>query len=96
MRFDTVRERMTILHVSSKVCGKVDGKVGLLKQNRVAMLRLEDELKEEGFELAKLRDDFTERHVYNAIAMARATPPAPIRCTCFPAGSTRWPLSAAT
>lgn len=71
MRFDTVRERMSIMHVSSQVCGRVDGKVGLLKQNTVAMRRLADELKEEGFDLAVLREDFTERHVYNAIAMMK-------------------------
>ena len=70
MRWNDVTDRMSVLHISPKI-SKAQAKDALFKANKTAMQRLREELKEEGFDLDLLRDDFTERHVYNAMSMMK-------------------------
>jgi hypothetical protein len=70
MRWNDTTERMSILHISPRI-SKAQAKDALFKANKVAMQRLKEELKEEGFDLDLLRESYVERHVYNAKTMLR-------------------------
>lgn len=70
MRWNGVTNRMSCLHISPRV-SNAQAKDAVFKANKVGMQRLREELKEEGFDLDLLREDFTERHVYNARTMMR-------------------------
>lgn len=68
MKFDPIAERMSILHVSPRH-SKSQLSDSHFKNNKIAMQKLREELKFEGFDLDLLRESFTERHVYNSRAM---------------------------
>ncbi len=70
MRWNEVTERMSVLHISPRQ-SKAQSKDALFKANATAMQRLREELKEEGFDLDFLREDFTERHVLNCRTMMK-------------------------
>ena len=65
MRFDPVRMRNTILHVSEVQSSKS------VSMDKAAQRRLEKELGDEGWDYQLLRTDFTERHCYNAATMMK-------------------------
>ena len=66
MRWDPVRHRLSILHVSEQASS---GKGTAVKQNHRAMAGLAVELKEEGYDLTELQKDYVVRHIYNAKTM---------------------------
>lgn len=66
MRFDPIKERMSILHISPRYS---NARGQEFKMNPRAMEGLRKELKEEGYDLEVLQNDFTERHIYNAKTM---------------------------
>lgn len=68
MRWNPTREHMDILHISPQAC-QGRGKDGAMQLNPSAWRLLAQEIEKEGFDLEILRNDFTERHSYNAIAL---------------------------
>jgi hypothetical protein len=66
MRFDPHTARMSVLHISDRVCKGRGMETGQGKR-LVGMLR--SELKAEGYDYDELATDFVPRHVYNAASM---------------------------
>lgn len=68
MSWDDIKERMSILHISPR---SSEARGQIFKQNKSAMLRLQEEVEAEGFNFDLLRNDHVERHVWNAKTMMK-------------------------
>lgn len=68
MLFNAVSHRMSVQHISHR---HSTGKGSLAKLNPVIMDRVKEQVQSEGFDFEQLREDFVERHIYNAYSMNR-------------------------
>lgn len=70
IRFNEDTGRMNTVHVSERALPTSAQRISLLNNKR-AFQRLKEEIEREGYDFAKIRNDHTERHLYNARTMIK-------------------------